>query len=282
MLGTSNSISPSYFTGSGIAQFFTRDARHFQIAYLGGFLLFGILALGWEVELLRYGVILSVALLTQLIWAHVTNQRYSSWKSALITGLGLCLLLKANGMWTLGLAATLAISSKFLIRYQGKHLFNPANFGIILAILLTGDAWISPGQWGNTAIFMFLIGVTGSIVLWKVGRLDTCLTFLATFGGLLFIQNVLYKGWPMDFWLHSMTNGSLLLFTFFMITDPVTTPNAPKARILWAMGIAILAFVLTSWQYVHTAPIWALIVYAPVTAFLDRRFKGKLFSWGSS
>lgn len=278
MLGTP-SLTRSPKQGFPLAHFFNRDARHFQIAYLGGFLLFGIFALGWEAELLRYAVVLSVCLGTQLLWARFTNQRYSSWKSALITGLGLCLLLKANSFWTLGLAASLAISSKFLIRYQGKHLFNPANLGIILAIVLTGDAWISPGQWGNTAIFLFLIGVTGSVVLWKVGRLDTCLTFLATFGGLLLIQNVFYKGWPMDFWLHSMTNGSLLLFTFFMITDPVTTPKAPKARLLWAAGIGVLAFLLTSWQYVHTAPIWALVVYAPITALLDRKFGGTLFRW---
>ncbi|MEL6592109.1 MAG: RnfABCDGE type electron transport complex subunit D [Bacteroidota bacterium] len=256
-----------------------RDARHFQILYLGGFLLFGILALGWQAELMRYALLISTCLITQMIWTYFTTQNYTSWKSGLITALGLCLLLKSNQLWVLGLAGTLAISSKFLIRYRGKHLFNPANLGIIAAIVLTGDAWISPGQWGNTAIFLFLIGVTGSVVLFKVGRLDTCLSFLLTFALLLFIQNVLYKGWPLDHWLHSLTNGSLLLFTFFMITDPATTPNARKARILWAAGIGVFAFILTSWQYVHTAPIWALIIYAPITAFLDRYFQAKKFAW---
>ncbi|MFK7922822.1 MAG: RnfABCDGE type electron transport complex subunit D [Bacteroidia bacterium] len=260
-------------------QSLTRDARHFQILYLGGFLVFGIMTLGWEVELMRYALLIGICLFSQLVWTRFTTQNYSSWKSAMITALGLCLLLKANQFWVLGLAGTIAISSKFLIRYKGKHLFNPANLGIIAAIALTGDAWISPGQWGNAAILLFLIGVTGSVVLFKVGRLDTCLSFIITFALLLFIQNVLYKGWPLDHWFHSLTNGSLLLFTFFMITDPATTPNARKARIIWAVGIGVLAFVLTSWQYVHTAPIWALVIYAPITAFLDRYFQGKKFAW---
>ncbi|MEO0473414.1 MAG: DUF2330 domain-containing protein, partial [Bacteroidota bacterium] len=255
-----------------------RDPRHFQIAYLGGFLAFGLLTLGWQAEWFRYLTILLTALSVQFIALRLVKGSMDSLKSALITALGLCLLLKANSLWTLAFATSLAIGSKFLIRYKGKHIFNPANLGIIAA-LLTGDAWVSPGQWGSATILLFVMGACGTIVLFRVGRIDTSLAFIGTFATLLFGWNVLYKGWPLDHVQHSLTSGTLLLFTFFMITDPVTTPRKPKARILWAMGIAMFAFVLTGWHYVHTAPIWALIAYAPITVLLDRKLTDRQFRW---
>lgn len=42
-----------------------------------------------------------------------------------------------------------AIASKFVFSFGEKHFFNPANFGIIFALLLTNNAWVSPGQWGE-------------------------------------------------------------------------------------------------------------------------------------
>ena len=80
-----------------------------------------------------------------------------------------------------------------------------------------------------------MLGVFGWFVLFRVGRLDTGLTFLATFAGLMFIRSYVYLGWPIDHFWHTLSSGTLLLFAFFMITDPVTTPNHPKARILWSI-----------------------------------------------
>ena len=193
----------------------TRDARHFQIVYLGGFLVYGIFALGWEIDWAKYLTLIGVSLLTQAVAISLTTKNYTSLKSALITALGLCLLLKANSLWVLAIAAILSIASKFLIRFNDKHLFNPANFGIILVILLTGDAWVSPGQWGSNVILLFMMGAAGLIVLLKVGRIDTSLAFLASFGGLLLLQNVVYKGWPLDHFFHSLTSGTLIIICLF-------------------------------------------------------------------
>jgi Na+-translocating ferredoxin:NAD+ oxidoreductase RnfD subunit len=76
-----------------------------------------------------------------------------------------------------------------------------------------------------------------------------------------------------------MQNGSLLLFAFFMITDPKTTPNAPVARIIWSMLVGVITFVVTNWLYFHTAPIWVLFFIAPLTVLFDRFFKHKPFQW---
>lgn len=261
-------------------QWFKSDARHFQILFLSSFLLYGVLELQWSTNWLMYANVIGIALFTQYYWCRKKGKHFTP-KSALISALGLCLLFKANHQAVYALAAFAAISSKFLIRYKGKHIFNPANLGVILPILITSDGWISPGQWGNGGLLLFLLGVSGMFILHKVQRLDVCLTFLLTFGGLEFIRSVLYKSWPVDYWLHQFSSGSILLFTFFMITDPMTTPNAKKARILWAVLIGISSFILTEWFYVFTAPLWALFFSAPLTAFFNRTFKAAHFSWAS-
>lgn len=258
---------------------FLRDARHFQIVYLSLFLVYGIFFLDWQADLSRYGILLAVCLGVQAIGIQRTGKSWSSLKSALITALGLCLLLKANSVSTLVLGAAVAVGSKFLIRYRGKHLFNPANIGIIIALLLTGDAWVSPGQWGNSTLLVYFFGGAALMVLLKVGRIDTSLAFLGTFAALEYMRTVLFLGWEFEVFAHKMASGTLLLFAFFMITDPMTTPNAPKARILWAAGIAMLTFFLTNWFYVHTAPIWALVIYSPLTVILDRVFVFQQFKW---
>ncbi|MCB0738323.1 MAG: RnfABCDGE type electron transport complex subunit D [Bacteroidetes bacterium] len=259
-------------------KWFKTDARHFQIVFLSTFLLYGLFELGWQVEASKYAVLISVAVGTQFLFSKRLKIPFSA-KSALITALGLCLLFKANSTYTYALAAFVAIAGKFLIRISNKHLFNPANFGVIVPIILTSDGWISPGQWGTGGMLLFLMGVAGMFILQKVKRLETCLTFILVFAGLSFIQNVLYKDWPVDFWLHQFSNGSVLLFTFFMITDPATTPNHTKARLIWAAIIAVASFLLAEYLFVFTAPLWVLFFAAPFTYWFDKKWQATQFSW---
>ncbi len=258
---------------------FLRDARNFQILFLSTFLLFGIWNLGWETDILKIGVILATGLAVQSIGIMWSGAPWHSLKSALITCLGLSLLFKANSYSTIALCVFLAIAGKFIIRFNGKHLYNPANFGIVLTILLTGDAWISPGQWGSSAVILFLVGSAGLMVVLRAGRLDTSIAFLGTLFFLEFCRTIVYQGWDYDFLMHKFTNGSLLLFTFFMITDPVTTPNHPISRLLWAYLIAVLTFFLGNWEQIHTAPVWALFFITPFTILFDKLLVAKKFQW---
>jgi Na+-translocating ferredoxin:NAD+ oxidoreductase RnfD subunit len=138
---------------------------------------------------------------------------------------------------------------------------------------------VSPGQWGSGAALVFLVGAAGMTVVLRVGRIDASAAFLLTFAALDFVRTVLYLGWSPDVWLHKLTNGSLLLFTFFMITDPVTTPSAPRARIAWSMLVAALAFVLSWKQFINAAPIWALVILSATTPLIDLIWKGERFQW---
>lgn len=256
-----------------------KDPRLFQITALGSFLIFGILQLGWHHELTRLGALIVLTLGFQLIAIHLFKLPKDAWKSGLISALGLCLLFHTSELWIIVFASAVAIFSKYLIRWKGKHLFNPANIGIVLPMMLTNEAWVSPGQWGSEAMLAFFFLSAASMVLMKVGRIDTSLTFLITLFILEYMRSVLYLEWGIDVVFHKMMNGSILLFAFFMITDPRTTPNTQKGRILWAALIALASFLLTSVFYLHTAPIWALFLSAPVSALINHLYGGRDFTW---
>jgi len=256
-----------------------KDARIFQIAFLSSFLVFGISSLGWKPDIMKYVVILTCAIVTQAVAIKLYKLKISSLRSAIITALGLCLLLQSGELWVLGLATTLAIASKFLIRLNRKHLFNPANFGIISSILITQRSWISPGQWGSDIILLLFFGAAGFMILLRISRLETGITFFLTYFALLYGYNVLYLGWELEVVLHKITNGSLLLFTFFMITDPMTIPNGKKARIIWAVLIAIVSFVAGSFFQLYTAPIWILFFFTPITVIFDRLWSDRKYEW---
>jgi Na+-transporting NADH:ubiquinone oxidoreductase subunit NqrB len=246
------------------------DGRHFQIIAQISFLCYGVLLLGWDADWKNYLAIFSGVIVAQGLAIRFAGFPMDSLKSALITGLGLSLLMKANDPWLFLFAALLAIGMKFLTKVNGKHLWNPANFGIVAAAFLSGDAWISPGQWGSSALIIFIVGTAGLAVLSNIKRLETGLAFLITFAALEYIRTVLYLGWEHDVFLLKLTNGSLWLFSFFMITDPMTTPNHRKLRIGWAMIVGAISFYLANFYFVNGAPFWTLFFLTPFTPLLDR------------
>lgn len=208
----------------------------------------------------------------------VSFSQATSLKSAMITSLSLSLLLRADHYTTMILAGFLAILSKFLFQVERKHFFNPANFGIIAALLLTRDAWVSPGQWGEEGWYALLFAGTGGLVLKRVGRWDTTVAFLGAYTLLEAIRN-LWLGWTWDVFSHRLMSGSLLLFALFMITDPRSIPNARISRVIWAGCIALLTFILRNHFFLSTAVFWALFALAPLTIVLDWLWSFSRFSW---
>jgi Na+-transporting NADH:ubiquinone oxidoreductase subunit NqrB len=164
---------------------------------------------------------------------------------------------------------------------NGKHIFNPSALGIVATIDITHDAWISPGQWGSNMVILFGVLCLGFIVTTRVQKLDVSLAFLGTFGTLLFLRQVVYLGWPLDFFVQSISTGSLLLFSFFMITDPKTTPNHAVARIIWSIAIAGVAFYLATFKFMNSAPIWVLVGAQPLVPLLDKFFRARPFQWNA-
>lgn len=261
-----------------------QDARNLQILSLSVFLVLGLGTRDWTLRFDLILVTIAVCLGTQWMATQIVQRVQPelsspfSPRSALITSLGLCLLLRADHWTTVALAGMLAILSKFLFRVNGKHCFNPANFGIIAVLLLTQDAWVSPGQWGEDWWYGLLFFGFGGLVLKQVGRWDTTAAFLGTYV-LLEAGRNLWLGWTWDVYLHKLMSGSLLLFALFMVTDPRSIPNARMGRLLWAVAIAVLTFVLRNYCYLATAILWSLFVLSPLTLGLDRLWPAPRFTW---
>ncbi len=255
-----------------------QDARNYQILFLALFLMLGVCTRDWDIQPLKVLVVFTACLVTQLaMTANSSAPQPRGIKSAVITALGLTLLLRSNSYLTLALAGTLAIASKFVFQDKGKHWFNPANLGIVIA-LFTGTAWVSPGQWGEDVLYALIFLCLGGLILRKVGRWDTTIAFFVAYGGMEAVRNY-YLGWELDVLSHRLLSGSLLLFACFMLTDPRSIPNARRGRILWAIAIAGLTFILRNWFFLSDAPFYALFIISPFTVLCDRLWHAPKFQW---
>jgi Na+-transporting NADH:ubiquinone oxidoreductase subunit NqrB len=261
------------------ARWATRDPRHLQIAALAGLLLFGVIGLDVGVGPGRVILLLAVCLGAQYAFGKAAGLRRFDPRSALISGLSLCLLLRTSSPALAASAAVLAVGSKFVLRVRGKHVFNPTNFGLAATALLSGGgAWVSPGQWGSSAFFGFFLACAGALVVHRALRSDVTLSFLAAWAALLG-SRALRLGDPLAIPLHQLESGSLLLFAFFMISDPRTTPDSRTGRITFGVLVALGAYF---WQFAlfrPSGPVWSLAALSPLVPLLDRLWPGGRYEW---
>src|ERR1041385_211471 len=122
------------------------DARWYQIASLSALLVYGVGWLDFDVNVEQIAITLAAVLVAQFAGTRVAKLPTFDPRSALISGLSLCLLLRSNSLALVAIAGVVAIASKFLLRFRGKHLFNPTNFALVAMMLATSDrVWVSPG-----------------------------------------------------------------------------------------------------------------------------------------
>jgi len=277
-----------------------RDPRLYQIAMLSALLVYGIGQLAFDISALQVTTTLLMALATQTVFDVARNSRLPAAtsktseaipqlrirlalvainvKSALISGLSLCLLLRTNYPEVAVAAAFVAIAGKFLIRRRGKHIFNPTNAGLVSMMLLTDQVWISPGQWGEAAFFAFLMACFGGLVVNRASRSDVTYAFL-TFYVAIVLGRSLWLGEPLAIAWHHLQNGAFLLFTFFMISDPKTTPDSRTGRILFALLVALGAGYVQFVLFRTNGLIWSLAAAAPLVPVLDRLLPGASYHW---
>lgn len=258
-------------------QFAPLDPRLYQIVSLTMLLLYGLGWLDFDVSITRAAITIGAALLTQYACTRYVRLPSFDPKSAFISSLSLCLLLRTNDLAVAALAAFTAIASKFVIRWKDKHVFNPTNLALG-AMVASGLGWISSGQWGQVAWFGFLIACFGSLVVTRAARADVTLAFLAFYVGLL-ITRALWLGDPLTIPLHQIESGALLIFAFFMISDPKTTPDSRTGRIVYALIVALAALYVQIGLFAPNGPLWGLIACAPLVPLLDRLFPAARYSW---
>ena len=191
--------------------------------------------------------------------------------SALLTGNGVAFILRVpgtehgdwwsmNGWWIFAGTAAISLLSKYVIKFRGSHVFNPSNFGLVLCFLLLGPEHADPLDfwWGPMsvalALALVIITVGGLSILSRLKLLEIAVGFwLAFAGGLAVLAASGHEmtarwhlgpitGW--EFWRALVFSPEILVFLFFMITDPRTIPRTGAGRRVYAIGIGLLAVML--------------------------------------
>ncbi len=244
------------------------DARWFQILFLASFLTLGALARDFALTGTQVALTFGSALLTQAVWQWgldlPSKRQWGGYLSALISSFGICILVRAENLWVHPLLACAAMSSKFIIRGGPaackSHLLNPANLAAFAAWAWLPGAWLSPGQWGSQSLAALWFIALGGLVTQRIKRWDVSLTFLLAWATLL-AARLWWLGYAWNpgaaMWLQQASNGAVLLFAFFMISDPMTTPQRASVRMAYALLVALGAF---AWQFVLFKPHGLIVV----------------------
>lgn len=266
------------------------DARWFQIAFLASFLLLGALARDFALTWPQVALTFVSALATQAAWQwslKLPNRKgWSGYLSAIVSAFGISILVRADSLWVHPLLACIAMSSKYLLRAGTNkcrsHIANPANLAAFAAWAWIPGAWLSPGQWGSASLAALWFLALGGLVTRRIQRWDISMTFLGAWA-LLLAARVVWLDYSAEvalaMWLQQISNGAVLLFAFFMISDPMTTPQRQSARIGYAIAVASSAFV---WQFVLFKPhglIVALFAASALVPLINLIAPNRRFEW---
>jgi Na+-transporting NADH:ubiquinone oxidoreductase subunit NqrB len=256
------------------------DPRYYQIAALSSLLIYGAGWLGFDIEWPQIAISLGTVLLTQYTCTRLFGLPSFDPRSPLISGLSLCLLLRTNSLVLTFVAAVLTILGKFIFKRGRKHIFNPTNFGIVAMMLLTSQVWVSPAQWGSKLYFAFFIACAGGMVVYRAARSDVTYAFLLAYVDILF-GRAFWLGDPWAIPLKQLQSGALLLFAFYMISDPKTTPDSRIGRISFAILVAAGAAYVQFGLYRTNGLLWSLALCSFLTPIIDRLLPGAKYEWKS-
>lgn len=272
------------------------DPRAYQIAALSTLLVLGLFGLGFDIPLTHVAVTLMGALAGQWLAARMgrpsrdaastTSPMPFEWRSALISGLSLCLLLRARHPGWMLLAAFIAVGSKFVFRVPRadgrgtKHILNPTNGAIVILLLLGAPVWVSPSQWGHHLGLALGVAGFGSLVVHRSARSDVTLAFLAAWAAVLFGRAALVgQAWAAP--LHQLENGGVALYAFHMISDPKTTPDSRAGRVVFACLVALGAGFVQFVLFRTNGLLWSLAATSLLVPLIDRWLPGRAFEWSA-
>src|SRR3954471_14911886 len=228
----------------------------------------------------RLALALTVCVATESGLSWFDRGKVVNLLSAYISGISLTLLLKPQGgaLWPFALGGFIAISSKYVLRYRGNHLWNPTNFAISALLLAAPDrVSVLSHQFGNDVTTNLVIWIFGLIIAARVGVIHITLTYVASFL-VLNGARALALGQPLLPEIAPITGPMYQLFVFFMITDPRTIVRGRRKQIGVAFIIAVMETLIRlasdrGWPLpigVNAAPaFFALATVGPVAKFLD-------------
>jgi Na+-translocating ferredoxin:NAD+ oxidoreductase RnfD subunit len=235
---------------------------------LAGHLSYGVLE-GYPKILLA----VAVSIVVELALSRFLRGTWPNVASAYITGISIGILVRSSAWWPYALGSAISITSKYVLRYRGNHLWNPSNFGVCALFLLAPFA-VAPLtiQWGNTVWPMAVIWGVGSLTIWRLGRFHVCAAYVLSFLALAVVRGGI-TGNPVLAEIAPITGPMYQLFIFFMITDPRTTVRSRRGRIVVAVLVAVVEAGLRLAEVVY-APFYALFLVGPTAMLLDLRYRG--------
>jgi ferredoxin-NADP reductase len=153
---------------------------------------------------------------------------------------------------TLAIIAAIAMASKYLLAWRGRHVFNPAAAGAVISGLL-GLQFAS--WWVATGPLLLPTLILGGVVLYKTRRLKMAQLYIAVSLVAIITVKMLGRGISPIFLQTLFTSWPLIFFSAFMLSEPLTQPPRKYQRYIFAVGIALIAN-----AQLHIAPEIALVI----------------------
>jgi Na+-transporting NADH:ubiquinone oxidoreductase subunit NqrB len=245
------------------------DARFLAPMLITLILLVGQLSFGILESYPKTAIAILTAIVLELILGRMITGKLPHFASAYISGISVGILIRSPFIWPFALCSAISILSKYVLRWRGRHLWNPSNFGVAAMLFLA--PWAVAGlsiQWGNNLWPMLVIWILGSIIIYNLKRFHITLTYVVAFLIFSLIRSQI-TGHSFLAEVAPITGPMYQLFIFFMITDPKTTVRSSKwAQVAVAFLVAAVEFVLRLVEIVH-APYYALFIVGPVTTVID-------------
>jgi len=218
--------------------------------------------------------VLTAVITTTLLDLFIEYFKSKTWQfpqSALISGLFIGGLLTQNLQWHVyALTGIIAVLSKHLIKIQQKHIFNPANFGVLLVSIIFG---VPHTWWISSSLVLVLI--FGIFILWRLRRYDLALSFLISYYLINSIIELVRGNGFNDVYLTIINGGVIYFFAMFMLIEPKTHPT--KNRVVYGSLVAVLFIVLHIFIPQHDLPMALAVgnIFVPLLNKFNFDFKKK-------
>ena len=233
------------------------------IILLAGHFSFGILE-SYQRTLLA----IVTSILAELILGRIFIHQWPHLASAYITGISVGILVRSPAFWPYVLCSLLAITSKYVLRVKGRHIWNPSNFGICAMLFLASDSVSTLSiQWGNNLWAMLVIWLLGSAIIWRLRRFHICAVYVLSFCALSYLRSWI-TGDPWLSEVSPITGPEYQLFIFFMITDPKTTVKSKLGQCIVAFSVAAVEMLFRLDQSIY-APLYALFCVGPTALLIE-------------
>jgi len=244
------------------------DHRYLAPALITGVLLAGQFSFGFLESWTRTFLAIATAIGVELLVGRVLYGKWPHLASAYISGISVGILVRSPAFWPYALCSAISIISKYVLRVEGRHIWNPTNFGVVAMLVLAPDAVAGLSvQWGNTLLPMVIVWIFGTVILWMVGRIHITLVYVASFVLFAALRAQL-TGHPFLSEVAPITGPMYQLFIFFMITDPKTTVGPKWAQALVAFLVAAVETIFRLLEFVH-APFYALFLVGPIANLIE-------------